>query len=180
MSLTIWTRTGPLKVQLHYDAHDASQRKHGENFLVHCAMGTYSGVRILRYIPNFILQTGDSSNTGKQSSPANPSHVYTAIEVKSQAAPLAKRGSIYAVNNPATEDGLGSQFFFVLSEAHSLLITQDNYTYLGEVIDGLDTLSKIEHDEQLSAGKNGKVKGYWKSEAWIDDVTVHYNPFAVA
>ena len=36
-----------------------------ENFLAHCAAGTYNGVKMHRNIAGFMVQTGDPTGTGK-------------------------------------------------------------------------------------------------------------------
>jgi len=36
-----------------------------QNFLAHCAKGTYNNTRVVRSIKGFIVQFGDPTNTGK-------------------------------------------------------------------------------------------------------------------
>ena len=50
-----------------------------ENFLRHCAKGSYNNIKVLRFIPNFILQTGSSINKSKDNKPADPNNKPTGI-----------------------------------------------------------------------------------------------------
>ena len=61
MSLTLHTDLGDIKVELYCDR----PTKTCENFLALCASGYYNGCAFHRNIRNFIVQTGDRTNTGK-------------------------------------------------------------------------------------------------------------------
>lgn len=167
-----------------------TQSKHVQNFVRHCAKGSYNNNCIVRYIPNFIIQTGDTSNTGKQSISADEENPI--IQVKSsqefnasiQVDNQIERGSILTVNNSKEQDKLGSQFFICLSEEHKESLKDENsYTFIGRVIDGFQAIEKIEQDSELNdpdgIKKNGKPRGKWKKEKWIKSVEIHNNPFSV-
>lgn len=161
---------------------DLQQVRHVENFIKHCALGTYNNNMILRYIPEFILQTGDPDNTGKTSS-ASDLHTF---DIDSHfpvvEKPPIKRGTLFMVHNNGNEQGLGSQFFIALSDKHKDALNSVDYTLIGQVIDGYSTLEEIENDDELNdpgkIKKNGKVRGKWKKQPWINHIEIHYNPFA--
>lgn len=166
-----------------------AQCKHVENFLRHCAKGTYNGNKILRYIPYFIIQSGDPSNSGKESEPADISNPTTDGNLSkefqysnAQGWNQIIRGTLVTVNNIQNEDNLGSQFFISLSDEHqSILGDNSKYTVIGKAIDGYEAIGKLETDEELNdkekKKKNGKPRGIWKKEKWIERVEIHYNPF---
>lgn len=181
------TKTGPLKIELRLSS--ISQCKHAENFIRHCAKGTYNDNRILRYIPNFIIQTGDPSQSGKESHAADPENNTTNGPLSKEFQysnahgwNQIKRGTLLTVNNDKHEDGLGSQFFISLSSEHQAILGDiSKYTVIGMVIDGYETIEKLESDESLNdkdkMKKSGKPRGIWKKESWIKHVEIHYNPF---
>lgn len=158
-------------------------------FLRHCANGTYEDNRILRYVPNFIIQTGDPSQSGKESEPAdtkiNTTNGYISKEFQYSNARgwnQIKRGTLLTVNNAGNEDGLGSQFFISLSNEHqNILGDSSKYTAIGMVIDGYEAIETLESDESLNnqdkTKKSGKPRGIWKKESWIKHVEIHFNPF---
>lgn len=159
---------------------DDEQVKHVENFVRHCAIGTYDNNSILRYIPDFILQTGDSTNSGKNSTIADLEHhlgeKMSPEFTKTSPQPLS-RGVVYAVNHEETL--YGSQFFIVLSDLHKASLENNpSYTVIGAVIDGFEAIAGIEKDDLLEVKKNGKPRGKWKDKIWLEGVRVHNNPFA--
>lgn len=166
-----------------------SQCKHVENFLIHCAKGTYDNNRILRYIPSFIIQAGDPSQSGKESHAADPENDTTNGHISKEFQysnahcwNQIKRGTLLTVNNSENKDGLGSQFFISLSNEHQAILGDSSkYTVIGMVIDGYEAIEKLENDEILNdkekMKKSGKPHGIWKKEIWIKHVEIHYNPF---
>lgn len=179
MSLTFHTTTGSVKINLCYV--NANQAKFVENFMRHAAMGSYNDIQLLRYIPNFILQTGDPSNTGKQSSPAHPEPLgsYIAPEFSSLVLNgVIRRGTVMTVDNPETT--FGSQFFVVLSADNNDSL-QDGYTIVGTVED-MSAIEKVEAElsDPTFVKPNGRIRGPWKKNSWIERVVIHNNPFADA
>lgn len=160
-----------------------------ENFLRHCGKGTYEDNRILRYVPKFIIQTGDPSQSGKESEIADASNPITNDYISKEFQysnahdwNQIKRGSLLTVNNAENEDSLGSQFFISLSDEHQgILGDSSKYTAIGMIIDGYEAIEKLESDESLNdqekIKKSGKPRGIWKKENWIKHVEIHYNPF---
>ena len=61
MAVTLHTDLGDIKVELFCDR----PTKSCENFLALCASGYYNGCVFHRSIRNFIVQTGDRTNSGK-------------------------------------------------------------------------------------------------------------------
>lgn len=174
------TATGTLSVRL--SLTDPDQSLHVENFLRHCASGSYDGTTIVRYIPLFILQLGDPTNTGKQSEPADPSHEFTGVknsEFKPRNIEIC-RGTLLMINNK--EHTVGSQFFFVLSDRHAdSFADRLQYTPIGVVSDSFAALDQLEASGDLAADnlkKNGKIRGRWKETSWIERVEILENPYA--
>lgn len=161
---------------------DRVQSNHAENFLRHCAMNNYDDNCIVRYIPRFILQTGDKTNTGRTSEPADTKNAFSGPKDNTWR-PLAisiDRGTIMMINNK--EHTVGSQFFIVLSDKNSSALKDSKeYTPIGKVVGSLEALDKVEASDGLASDnlkKNGKIKGHWKESPWIKAVEVTYNPYA--
>ncbi|RCK64540.1 Peptidyl-prolyl cis-trans isomerase-like 3 [Candida viswanathii] len=103
MSLTFYTKTGNLKVELYLPDEPALL----ENFLRHFAKGTYNNVKVLRYIPDFILQTGSPINKGKDNRPADPKNKPTGrFSDKLLHKNPVKRGTLFTINNAGEGDRL--------------------------------------------------------------------------
>ncbi|SAM83354.1 related to peptidylprolyl isomerase (cyclophilin)-like protein [Ustilago bromivora] len=61
MSVTLHTTLGNIKIEVFCDVTPRAV----ENFLGHCATGTYNNVKWHRNIKSFMIQTGDPTGTGK-------------------------------------------------------------------------------------------------------------------
>lgn len=160
-----------------------------ENFLRHVASSSYDNNNILRYIPNFILQSGDKSNSGKVSDAADPHTPFVrltpdnAFRRQGSSEPQFKRGTVAMVKNDQNNEHVGSQFFIVLSNEYAeVLKNEGKYIPIGNIIDGFEALDKIGTDRDLNDSKNlkknGKPKGKWKTVPWIHRIVIHNNPFA--
>ncbi|KAL5526549.1 CYP10 [Sanghuangporus sanghuang] len=162
MSLTLHTTHGDLKIELFCEATP----KASENFLAHCAAGTYNGVKFHRNIAGFMVQTGDPSGTGKggQSIWGKPFPDEIRATLKFNA-----RGIVAMANSgPDTNK---SQFFITYAKQPHL---DGKYTIFGKVIDGADsTLDAIEREPV--DGKHRPLK-----EILLNSVTIHANPIADA
>ncbi|KAL5486043.1 CYP10 [Sanghuangporus weigelae] len=162
MSVTLHTTHGDLKIELSCEASS----KASENFLAHCAAGTYNGVKFHRNIAGFMVQTGDPSGTGKggQSIWGKPFPDEIRAALKFNA-----RGIVAMANSgPDTNK---SQFFITYSKQPHL---DGKYTIFGKVIDGADsTLDAIEREPV--DGKHRPLK-----EVLLNSVTIHANPIADA
>ncbi|CCE82340.1 Piso0_002061 [Millerozyma farinosa CBS 7064] len=151
----------------------------------HCAIGTYKNTCILKLILKFILQLGDPTNTGKHSEPADAENPIKVSKKDYKPSSVGEsdisRGTVFAVKNPNREDRLGSQFFICLDESYSeALKDTEKYVKLGKVVEGLEAIRVIETElsGQNKLSSKGRPKGKWKVEPWVQDVVIHYNPFA--
>ncbi|KAF4658635.1 Cyclin-dependent kinases regulatory subunit 2 [Perkinsus chesapeaki] len=113
-----------------------------KNFLALAASGYYDGTKFHRLIPGFMVQGGDPTGTGKGG--AN----WEGGKQKDEFVSSVKhdrRGILSFANNGP--DTIGSQFFITFGRQPHL---NGVYTAFGRLIDGMDTLMKI---EQVPVGK---------------------------
>ncbi|XP_072014526.1 peptidyl-prolyl cis-trans isomerase-like 3 isoform X2 [Amphiura filiformis] len=160
MSVTLHTDVGDVKIELFCD----QVPKAAENFLALCASNYYKGCLIHRYIPGFMVQTGDPTGTGKGGSSI------WGKKFEDEIVDTLKhnvRGVVSMANNGPNTNG--SQFFITYSKQPHLDM---KYTVIGKVIDGLDTLDEL---EKLPINeKNFRPL----NECRLTDVTIHANPIA--
>lgn len=148
-----------------------------ENFLRHCAKGSYNNVKVLRFIPDFILQTGSSINKSKDNKPADSNNKPTEESTnKFLDDSIPKRGTIFTINNPDESDRCGSQFFFLLSDKHMDSLKDGDYTPIGEVIDGFDAIEKLASEITTVDHPSAKPTGKWKNRNWLESIEIHNNP----
>jgi peptidyl-prolyl cis-trans isomerase-like 3 len=137
------------------------------NFLTLCAAGVYDGTVFHRSVSGFILQGGDPTGTGKGGScwkGGMMDNEESALKLKHD-----RRGIVSLANTPGKACTVGSQFFITYSRQQSL---DGQYPVIGHIIDGLETLKKIE-DIPLVGSK------YRPSEdVVIKSVHIHANPLA--
>ena len=132
MSVLLRTTHGPIKIQVEVELVPAA----GANFLALCASGAYDGTAFHRLVPGFVVQGGDPTGTGKGGESAwgdpFPDEFHASLRHNA-------RGVVsFANKGPNTNR---AQFFITFAAAAHL----DNvYTAFGRVIDGFDTLDKIE------------------------------------
>lgn len=117
-------------------------------------------------IKAFILQTGDPTNTGKGGKSIYGEYFEDEIN---PALRHDKRG-VVAMANKSKPNTNGSQFYITYAKAVHL---DGKNTVFGKVIDGWDTLDKIEEGEVDK--KYRPLKG---KEVKIESITVHANPLA--
>lgn len=148
-----------------------------ENFLRHCAKGSYNNIKVLRFIPNFILQTGSSINKSKDNKPADPNNKPTGISHgKFLEHRKIKKGTLFTINNPDQADRCGCQFFFLLSEDHLDSLANGDYTAIGEIIDGFESIEKLASEITTVSHPSGKPTGKWKQSNWLESIEIHNNP----
>ncbi|TKA33727.1 hypothetical protein B0A50_00563 [Salinomyces thailandicus] len=175
MSLTLHTTHGPLKLDLFCTACP----KTTYNFLALAASAAYTASPIHRLHPNFMLQTGSpASGTPKDSlsiyrlQPANDSDTnpsgYFEDEITSSLRHNARGIVSMANRGPGTN---GSQFFVTFGPAPHL---DGKNTVFGKVVDGWETLDKL---EGVEVDRKGRPVG-GKEGVRIEEVTVHANPLA--
>jgi peptidyl-prolyl cis-trans isomerase-like 3 len=163
MSVTLHTNLGDLKIELFCE----EAPKTTTNFLALCASNYYDGTTFHRNIRGFMVQGGDPSGTGKggKSIYDTPNGKFEDEIVDSLT--HYKRGICSMANSGPNTNG--SQFF-VTYKAHSHL--NGKFTIFGHIIDGMDTLDKI---ERVPTGPGDKPL----QEIRINSVTIHANPHAI-
>lgn len=163
MSVSLHTNCGDIKIELFCEESPGSCK----NFLALAAAGKYDGTLFHRSIPGFLLQGGDPTGTGKggiswtgELQESEPS----ALELKHD-----RRGIVSLANTPGKPVSVGSQFFITYARQPSL---NGEYPVIGRVIDGLDTLQRIE-SVPVSEKKYRPLE-----DVRIENITIHANPLA--
>jgi len=105
------------------------------NFVVLARNRYYDGVVFHRLIPGFMAQSGDPTGLGT----GGPGYSF-AIEPPQRA---YVRGSL-AMANAGRPNSNGSQFFIVFDDLTALGRLSPDYSLFGQMVDGEDTLAKIE------------------------------------
>ncbi|TID21788.1 cyclophilin-like protein [Venturia nashicola] len=162
MSVTLHTTLGPIKVEL----YTASAPKTAENFLALCASNFYNSSPFHRIIPSFIVQTGAPSTDPKSKSSISVFGAPFEDEIRPALRHNA-RGVMSMANKG--KDTNGSQFFFTLAPQPTL---DGKNTVFGKVIDGWETLEKL---ETVEVDSKGRAKG---KAPKIERVEIHANPMA--
>jgi cyclophilin family peptidyl-prolyl cis-trans isomerase len=119
------------KITLELFAKDAP--KSVNNFVFLAREKFYDGVIFHRVIPNFMIQTGDPTGTGR----GGPGYQFENENKESKHG--FKPGTLAMAN--AGADTNGSQFF--INDADSPWLTADKYTIFGEVKEGMDVVKAI-------------------------------------
>ena len=134
---TIRTSLGNIVVRF----YDADAPKTVENFLKLSKEGFYNGTRFHRVIKGFMIQGGDplSKDDSKKSvwGTGGPGHMF-ADEFNQH---KLVRGSLAMANSGPNTNG--SQFFIVTADQTAWL--DGKHTNFGEVIEGMDIITKIEN-----------------------------------
>eukprot|EP01105_Mastigella_eilhardi_P016973 TRINITY_DN3899_c0_g1_i1.p1 TRINITY_DN3899_c0_g1~~TRINITY_DN3899_c0_g1_i1.p1 ORF type:complete len:390 (-),score=141.40 TRINITY_DN3899_c0_g1_i1:37-1206(-) len=152
------TNRGVLNLQLHCDVVP----KTTENFLALCESGYYNNTVFHRLIPNFMIQGGDPTGTGKGGESiwkkdfkdeirANLKHTEAGI------LSMANRG-------PNTNS---SQFFITFDAAPHL---DGKHTVFGKVVGGLDVLQRLESVET-------DEEDHPLEDVVLQSAVVYFNPF---
>ncbi|WFD18782.1 peptidylprolyl isomerase [Malassezia caprae] len=162
MSVTLHTTLGDVKIEVFCEAVPRA----AENFLAHCAAGTYDHVLWHRNMAGFMVQTGDPTGTGK----GGESIWGRAFD--DEIRPTLKfhaRGIVaMATGGPNANR---SQFFITYSEQPHL---NGKYTIFGKVIEGaelggtLEAIEKVPVDAKYRPLHEIRTRG----------VTIHANPIA--
>ncbi|GMH37476.1 hypothetical protein BSKO_05349 [Bryopsis sp. KO-2023] len=162
MSVTLHTSMGDIKIEIYCEEVPLA----AENFMALCASGYYDGTLFHRNIRGFMLQGGDPTNTGKggegiYDTPNRKFEDEILPELKHN-----KRGIVSMANSGPNTNA--SQFF-IAYKAHPHL--DGKYTIFGCVIDGFDTLDKI---ERVPTGAMDRPF----QDIKLHNVTIHANPLA--
>jgi cyclophilin family peptidyl-prolyl cis-trans isomerase len=124
---TLHTNHGAIAVEL----FDDEAPKTVENFLKLARDGFYDGVIFHRVIPDFMIQGGDPTGTGR----GGPGYTFE-DEINQH---KVERGALAMAN--AGPDTNGSQFFVVTTQAAPWL--DGKHTVFGQVIEGMDVVDAI-------------------------------------
>jgi peptidyl-prolyl cis-trans isomerase B (cyclophilin B) len=137
MKATLHTNHGAIEIELFAD--DAP--KTVENFTTLAGKGFYDGVIFHRIIPDFMIQGGDPTGTGRGGPGYTFEDEFNDHKVVRGALAMANAG-------PNTN---GSQFFIVTTEAASWL--DGKHTVFGQVTGGMDVVDAIAAVETDAADK---------------------------
>ena len=125
---TLQTNHGPIEVEL----FEGEAPTTVENFRKLAGDGFYDGVVFHRVIPDFMIQGGDPTGTGR----GGPGYRFADERVQRR----YERGIVAMANaGPNTN---GSQFFIVTTDAAPWL--DGKHTVFGQVTGGMDTVDAIE------------------------------------
>ncbi|TNV75402.1 hypothetical protein FGO68_gene5941 [Halteria grandinella] len=154
---------GDLKFELYPKEAPLATR----NFLSLCAQGTYNNTLFHRNIRGFLLQGGDPTNTGKGGASIYPTPDHYFHDEIHPDLKHDKRGVLSMANSG--KDKNGSQFFITYAKQGAL---DGKYTVFGQMIDGHETLDKLE--KEPVGGKGNRPL----NEIKVVGVTIHANPIA--
>jgi len=141
---TLHTNRGAIEVEL----FDEAAPKTVENFVKLARDGFYDGVIFHRVIPDFMVQGGDPTGTGR----GGPGYTFEDEPNEHK----VERGALAMANaGPNTN---GSQFFVVTAESCPWL--DGKHTVFGRVTSGMDVVDEI---SQVETDANDKPR---------DDVTI--------
>eukprot|EP00828_Plagiopyla_frontata_P019419 TRINITY_DN24810_c0_g1_i1.p1 TRINITY_DN24810_c0_g1~~TRINITY_DN24810_c0_g1_i1.p1 ORF type:complete len:166 (-),score=28.62 TRINITY_DN24810_c0_g1_i1:180-677(-) len=160
MSLTLHTSLGDIKIEMYCELVPQTAK----NFLALCASGQYDNTIFHRNIKNFIIQGGDPTGTGK-----GGESIYGKNLLKDEMLEELKhdrRGIVSMANSgPNTAN---SQFFITYNKQSHL---NGMFTVFGKVIDGFDTLDRMEKEPVDPKDKP-------LNDITIYKITIHSNPIA--
>jgi cyclophilin family peptidyl-prolyl cis-trans isomerase/protein-disulfide isomerase len=126
--VTLHTAKGDVVLQLLPDKAPIAVN----NFVSLVRSGWYNNITFYKMIPDFIVMTGDPSETGM----GNPGYL---IGTEIYAGLLFDQPGLVAMDNSGPDTN-GSRFFITLAPADQLY---GQYTVIGKVITGLDVLNKL-------------------------------------
>jgi cyclophilin family peptidyl-prolyl cis-trans isomerase len=136
-SATLHTSLGAIEIEL----FDDDAPKTVENFKKLARDGFYDGVIFHRVIPDFMIQGGDPTGTGR----GGPGYTFE-DEINEH---KIVRGSLAMANaGPGTN---GSQFFLVTADACPWL--DGRHTVFGRILEGMDAVDAM---EALETGSNDR------------------------
>jgi peptidylprolyl isomerase len=140
--VTLQTNQGDIDLKMFSDIAP----KAVENFVTHSENGYYDGLLFHRVIKDFMIQGGDPLGTGMGGESIWGEDFENEIDVNIN----FDRPFLLAMGNKQTTTSNGSQFFITTSKAEYL---NGDYSIFGEVIDGNETVTKIENTPTGSRDK---------------------------
>ena len=103
------------------------------NFVALADCGFYTGVVFHRLVPDFVIQGGDRTGTGR----GDPGY-----KIPDEPVTRAYTRGTVAMARTSAPNSQGCQFFIVLSDDNSLA-TNNTYAIFGSVTSGLETVDAI-------------------------------------
>jgi peptidyl-prolyl cis-trans isomerase B (cyclophilin B) len=112
------------------------------NFLSLAKQGYFNGDRWFRIVPDFVVQTGDKSNTGD----GDAGYMIPAEENPiEQTTGIISMGLNYSGSKPQ-RDSAGSQFYLTLSPQYHL---DRDFTVFGKIVDGFNVLPNLVESDSI-------------------------------
>ncbi len=135
----IGTTKGPIVVRLYPEWAPITVA----NFLDLANRGYYDGLRWFRIVPNFVVQTGDPTNTG------DGDGGYT---IPAEENPLEQRAGVISMGlnytgNTPIRDSAGTQFYLTLSPQYHL---NRSFTVFGEIQSGFNVLGRLIESDRMT------------------------------
>ncbi|MBQ81076.1 MAG: peptidyl-prolyl cis-trans isomerase [Crocinitomicaceae bacterium] len=137
MHAIITTDKGPLKVEFY--ENDAPNTV--ANFVKLAKEGFYEGLTFHRVIPEFVVQGGCPQGTGV----GGPGYE---IDCELSGENQYHDKGVLSMAHAGRNTG-GSQFFIVLSRAHTAHL-DGNHTCFGKVVEGVDTIEDLRQGDMFS------------------------------
>ena len=137
MHAIITTDKGPLKVEFY--ENDAPNTV--ANFVKLAKEGFYEGLTFHRVIPEFVVQGGCPQGTGV----GGPGYE---IDCELSGENQYHDKGVISMAHAGRNTG-GSQFFIVLSRAHTAHL-DGNHTCFGKVVEGVDTIEDLRQGDMFS------------------------------
>ena len=122
------------------------------NFISLIKSGFYDNNSFHRLVPGFVLQGGDPEGNGSGGPGYGIKGEFSSNGFDNDLLHDQWTISMARSNDP---DSAGSQFFICLASANSL---DGSYAAFGKVIDGFDSLQKIEKTERVIDTESGKLQ----------------------
>lgn len=157
-------RFGSLNLELHCDLAPRTC----ENFLYLCEKGFYDGVKFHRNVPNFMIQGGDPTGTGKKGFSIYGETFKDECGMQKGALSHKERGVVSMANKG--KDTNNSQFFITYGK--NLTHLDGKHTIFGRVVGGLKVLDQL---EDVEADEKDPEKP--REDVVIEKTTVHQNPW---
>ncbi|CAL6306103.1 unnamed protein product [Bathycoccus prasinos] len=154
---------GSLNLELHCDIAPRTC----ENFLHLCEKGFYDGVKFHRNVPNFMIQGGDPTGTGKKGFSIYGETFKDEFGLQKGVLSHKERGIVSMANKG--KDTNNSQFFITYGK--NLTHLDGKHTIFGRVVGGLKVLDELEDIE--ADDKHPEKPGV---DIIIEKTTVHQNP----
>lgn len=99
--------------------------------------GFYDGIVFHRVVPNFVIQAGDPTGTGRGGSGQNLKAEFNDIQHIKGTVAMARAQSV---------DSADSQFYIALGRLANL---DQKYTVFGQVTKGLDVIEKVQQGDKI-------------------------------